>query len=65
MEKRYIRKTQKQMAFSYVEYRERKRVGRRETFLDMMDGIVPWQILTGLIEPRYYPGVRGRPPAAA
>jgi IS5 family transposase len=40
---------QKQMAFSDVEYGARKRVSRREIFLDMMDGIVPWQTLAALI----------------
>jgi IS5 family transposase len=51
------------MTFSDVEYGARKRVSRRETFLDMMDGTVPWQTPAALTEPRYYPGVRGRPPA--
>jgi IS5 family transposase len=53
---------QKQMTFSDVEYGARKRVSRREIFLDMMDGIVPWQVLTALIEPWYFSGARGRPP---
>jgi IS5 family transposase len=50
---------QKQMTFSDVEYGARKRVSRREIFLDMMEGIVPWQILTALIEPWYFSGARG------
>jgi IS5 family transposase len=50
---------QKQMAFSDVEYGERKRVGRREIFLDMMDGIVPWQVLIALVEPQYFLGRGG------
>ncbi|MDR1231488.1 MAG: transposase, partial [Spirochaetaceae bacterium] len=54
---------QKQMTFSDVEYGARKRVSRREIFLDMMEGIVLWQILTALIEPWYFSGARGRPPA--
>ncbi|MDR1095634.1 MAG: transposase, partial [Spirochaetaceae bacterium] len=29
----------------------------------MMDGTVPWQTPAALVEPRYYPGARGRPPA--
>jgi IS5 family transposase len=45
-----------------MEYGARKRVSRREIFLDMMDGIVPWQTLTALTEPRYFSGARGRPP---
>jgi IS5 family transposase len=47
------------MAFSDVEYEARKRVSRRETFLDMMDGIVPWQTLTALTEPQYFSGAWG------
>ncbi|MDR1230275.1 MAG: transposase, partial [Spirochaetaceae bacterium] len=54
---------QKQMTFSDVEYGARKRMSRREIFLDMMDGIVPWQTLAALIEPWYFSGARGRPPA--
>jgi IS5 family transposase len=50
---------QKQMTFSDVEYGARKRVSRRETFLDMMDGIVPWQALIALTEPWYFPGRGG------
>jgi hypothetical protein len=42
---------QKQMTFSDVEYGAHKRVSRREIFLDIMERIVPWQILTALIEP--------------
>jgi IS5 family transposase len=53
---------QKQMTFSDVEYRVRKRVRRQEIFLDMMEGTVPGQILTALTEPWYFSGARGRPP---
>ncbi len=35
---------------------------RRECFLAEMDAVVPWAALSGLIEPHYASGERGRPP---
>jgi IS5 family transposase len=32
----------KQLTFSDVEYGARKRISRREVFLDMMEALVPW-----------------------
>jgi IS5 family transposase len=55
----------KQQSFTEIEYANRKRVSRREKFLDEMGGLVPWRELTGLIKPYYYqprPDKRGRPP---
>ena len=51
-----------QLTFSDIEYAERKRVSRREVFLRKMDALLPWNELTAVIQPYYYPGKRGRPP---
>ena len=51
-----------QLTFSDMERAERKRPGRRETFLRKMDALIPWAELVAVIQPRYYPGKRGRPP---
>jgi IS5 family transposase len=45
-----------------MEYAERKRVSRREAFLETMNRLVPWQRLEGKIRPHYFAGKRGRPP---
>ncbi len=50
-------------SFTDVEYGNRRRVSRREQFLETMDATIPWQVWVGLIEPHYYadrPGKRGR-----
>lgn len=52
-----------QPSFTDVEYGNRRRVSRREKFLEMMNSTVPWSVWVGLIEPFYYadvPGKRGR-----
>jgi len=51
-----------QLTFSDIEYAERKRASRREIFLQKMDALTPWDELTAVIRPHYYPGKRGRPP---
>ena len=51
-----------QPSFTEVEYGNRRRVSRREKFLDSMDATVPWAAWVGLIEPHYYTGKRGRKP---
>ena len=51
-----------QRTFSDIEYSKRKRVSRREIFLKKMDTLIPWEELTGVIQPYYYAGKRGRPP---
>ena len=51
-----------QTTFSDIEYEKRKRVSRREIFLQKMDVLVPWAELEVLIKPYYYRGKRGRPP---
>ena len=53
-----------QISFTDVEYGNRRRVSRREQFLDTMDATIPWSRWVGLIEPFYYSGRRGRKPKA-
>ena len=59
-----------QISFTDVEYAKRRRVSRREQFLDTMDATIPWSRWVGLIEPIepiepfYYSGSRGRKPKA-
>jgi IS5 family transposase len=52
-----------QPSFTDIEYGNRRRVSRRELFLETMDTTIPWRVWVGLIEPHYYaqrPGKRGR-----
>ena len=54
-----------QPSFTEIEYGNRRRVSRRERFLEQMDATVPWAAWVGLIEPFYYqwtPGKKGRKP---
>jgi len=51
-----------QPSFTDVEYGNRRRVSRRELFLDAMDQTIPWARWVGLIEPHYYRGTKGRKP---
>lgn len=53
-----------QPSFTDVEYGMRRRATRRETFLTMMDEVIPWAEWVRLIEPHYYRGERGRRPRA-
>lgn len=52
-----------QPSFTDVEYGNRRRVSKREQFLEMMDATIPWSTWVGVIEPHYYqdkPGKTGR-----
>jgi transposase, IS5 family len=51
-----------QPSFTDVEYGNRRRVSRREVFLETMNATIPWASWVGLIEPFYYDGKRGRKP---
>jgi IS5 family transposase len=51
-----------QLTFSDIEYSKRKRVSRREIFLQKMNALIPWADLVETIRPYYYSGKRGRPP---
>jgi transposase, IS5 family len=52
-----------QPSFTDIEYGNRRRVSRREQFLETMDATIPWATWVGVIEPHYYadrPGKTGR-----
>lgn len=49
-----------QPSFTDIEYGNRRRVSRREQFLQTMDATIPWASWVGLIEPHYYSSARGR-----
>ena len=51
-----------QPSFTDIEYGNRRRVSRRERFLETMDATIPWQVWVGLIEPFYFDGKKGRKP---
>ena len=50
------------MSFAEAEYQAKKRVTRRERFLNEMERVVPWPRLVKALEPYYPKGERGRPP---
>lgn len=50
-----------QMTFADIEYANRKRVTKKETFLNQMEEIIPWVDWVDLIRPFYPSGKRGRP----
>ena len=52
----------KQQTFSDMEYANRKRITKKEVFLDAMEGMIPWEKWIGMITPYYPSGERGRPP---
>ena len=52
----------KQQTFSDIEYANRKRITKREEFLNSMNEIVPWADWVDMIRPYYPDGKRGRPP---
>lgn len=51
-----------QLTFSDMEYSRRKKITRREKFLEEMNRLVPWEQWVAAIEPYYPQGLRGRPP---
>lgn len=51
-----------QPSFTDLEYGNRRRVSKRERFLEAMDATIPWDEWVGLIQPFYYDGKRGRKP---
>jgi IS5 family transposase len=52
----------KQTTFTDIEYAGRKKITRREEFLDMMDEIIPWDEWGGIVKPYYYESKYGRKP---
>lgn len=51
----------KQITFSDIEYGNRKRITKREEFLDIMEEIIPWDEWVEFVRPYYPSGKRGRP----
>ncbi len=51
-----------QMSFSSLAFRAKKKVTRREQFLQEMDQVTPWSTLEALIEPFYPKAGNGRRP---
>src|SRR5690625_1287462 len=51
-----------QPSFTDVEYGNRRRVSRREAFLEQMNATIPWAEWVAVIEPFYYDGKKGRKP---
>jgi len=52
-----------QRSFSEIEYNQKKRLTRREIFLEEMESILPWRNLLSVIEPHYpKSGLPGRQP---
>src|SRR5487761_1147972 len=54
-----------QPSFTDIEYGNRRRVSRREQFLQTMDATIPWSVWVAVIEPFYFqdkPGKKGRKP---
>ncbi|MBN3751256.1 IS5 family transposase [Burkholderia sp. Se-20373] len=52
----------RQISFAEAESASKKRVTKRQRFLDEMEKVVPWPRLLSTIEPYYPKGERGRPP---
>ena len=53
---------EKQLNFTDVEYSKRRRITKREEFLNHMDRVLPWRAWVETIRPFYPAGKRGRPP---
>lgn len=53
---------EKQLNFTDMEYGNRRRITRREEFLNKMNQVLPWKRWTDRIQPYYPSGKRGRPP---
>ena len=51
-----------QRSFTDMEYSCRRRITKREKFLKMMDGLIPWKEWIELVRPHYPEGKRGRRP---
>jgi transposase, IS5 family len=51
-----------QPSFAQTEFLAKKKITKREKFLQEMERVVPWARLVALVEPHYPSGRRGRPP---
>ena len=52
----------KQPGFTEIEYGLRKKVTKREEFLNIMDGVIPWEEWVEFVRPFYPSGKHGKPP---
>ncbi len=50
-----------QLTFSDIEYSNRKKITKREEFLNIMEEIIPWDEWVEFVRPYYPTGERGRP----
>ena len=53
---------EKQLNFADIEYGNRRKVTKREEFLNKMEAVIPWGKWVSIIEPYYPSGKRGRRP---
>lgn len=53
---------EKQLNFTDLEYSSRRRVTKRDAFLQKMEQVLPWRAWVALVRPYYPAGKRGRPP---
>ncbi len=53
---------ERQRSFAQAEYAQKKKITRRERFLNEMEAVVPWAKLVACVEPFYFKGERGRKP---
>jgi IS5 family transposase len=51
-----------QPSFAHAEFAAKKKITRREKFLQRMEEVIPWAKLLAVIAPFYPQGKRGRPP---
>lgn len=51
-----------QLSFTEMEYQQRRKITKREEFLNEMDQLIPWSEWVVIIEPIYPSGKRGRKP---
>ena len=57
-----VEEMEKQLNFTDMEYSNRRKVTKREAFLNKMDAVLPWKQWVELVQPYYPTGKRGRPP---
>ena len=57
-----MKEMKEQLNFTDMEYANRKRKTKMDTFLETMDAIIDWEEWCTLVEPYYPSGKRGRPP---
>ena len=51
-----------QQTFASLAYSTKKKVTRRERFLEETNGVVPWRRLEAIVKPLYPKDGNGRPP---